>query len=137
MTNENSAPPIPVSNWTLATGTQTGRRVHRAVVVASCDPDNRAAQAALSAEDCDIVFVESPANAYSQVKRILPNLVVVCLEMDDVAAFHVLSMLKLDSATSHIPVITYITMRDAHNVGCDLRCASGLAYRQVTASPMQ
>lgn len=34
MTNENNAPPIPVSNWTLATGTQPGRRLVCIVVAA-------------------------------------------------------------------------------------------------------
>ena len=41
MTNENNALPIPVSNWTLATGTQPGRRFVRIVVVGVRNADDR------------------------------------------------------------------------------------------------
>jgi len=135
MTSEKSAPPIPVSSWTLATGTQPGRRARVAVVVASNDPDDHVVQAAISTEGYDIVFVEPPANAYSQIKRIVPNVVVVCLEMDDVTGFQVLSMLKLDRATSQIPVVTYTTSREARNIGCDSGYANGRASRLVATSP--
>jgi PleD family two-component response regulator len=61
----------------------------------------------LDAGHYDVVFVESPDHAYSQVKRVQPNLVILCLRMDDVPAFRVLSMLKLDADTRGIPVMTY------------------------------
>jgi DNA-binding response OmpR family regulator len=54
----------------------------------------------------DVVLLESNAHAYSQVKRMRPNLVVLCLEMDDAAGFQVLSMLSLDDDTKSIPVLT-------------------------------
>jgi len=55
----------------------------------------------------DIVFVESTDHAYSHIRRIRPDLVILCLRMDDVEGFRVLSMLKLDEATREIPVLTY------------------------------
>jgi len=60
----------------------------------------------LDAGHYDIVFVESTEHAYSQIKRVQPNLVILCVDLDDPAAFHVLSMLKLDQATCHIAILT-------------------------------
>jgi CheY-like chemotaxis protein len=63
-------------------------------------------EATLGGETFDMVFVASNAQAYSQIKREQPNLVVLCLESDHVEGFQVLSMLKLDAATRRIPVVT-------------------------------
>jgi CheY-like chemotaxis protein len=63
----------------------------------------------LEAGNYDVVFVEASAHAYSQIKRVQPDLVILCLEMDDAEALTVLSMLKLDEDTRHIPVVTYTT----------------------------
>jgi CheY-like chemotaxis protein len=38
-----------------------------------------------------------------------PNLVILCVHIDDLDGFQVLSMLKLDEATRDIPVLTYTT----------------------------
>jgi PleD family two-component response regulator len=63
----------------------------------------------LDAGHYDVVFVESTEHAYSQIKRVQPNLVILCVRIQDVDAFQVLSMLKLDSDTREIPVLTYTT----------------------------
>jgi hypothetical protein len=42
MTTENTAPDIRVSNWTLATGTQPGKRAVRKVLIVSKRSDQRA-----------------------------------------------------------------------------------------------
>jgi CheY-like chemotaxis protein len=63
----------------------------------------------LAAGHYDVVFVESSEHAYSQIKRVQPNLVVLCVRIDDADGFQVLSMLKLDHETSGIPVLTYTT----------------------------
>ncbi len=55
----------------------------------------------------DVVFVESTGHAYSQVKRVQPNLVILCVRIDDADGFQVLSMLKLDAETRDIPILTY------------------------------
>ena len=57
----------------------------------------------------DVVFVESSRHAYSQIKRVQPNLVILCVGIDDAEGFTVLSMLKLDHETRKIPVLTYTT----------------------------
>jgi PleD family two-component response regulator len=36
-----------------------------------------------------------------------PQLVILCVHMDDVEGFRVLSMLKLDADTRSIPILTY------------------------------
>ena len=66
----------------------------------------------LDAGKYDVVFVESGAHAYSQIKRVQPNLVILCLRMDDPEGFQVLSMLKLDADTREIPVVTYASDGD-------------------------
>ena len=61
----------------------------------------------LEAGRYDIVFVESSAHAYSQIKRVKPNLVILCVRIDAMETFQVLSMLKLDEETRDIPLLTY------------------------------
>ena len=61
----------------------------------------------LDAGHYDVVFVESSEHAYSQIKRVQPNLVILCVRIDDGDGFQVLSMLKLDDETRGIPVLTY------------------------------
>ena len=63
----------------------------------------------LEAGHYDVVFVESSQHPYSQIKRVQPNLVILCVRIDDAEGFQVLSMLKLDAATRDIPVLTYTT----------------------------
>ena len=61
----------------------------------------------LDAGHYDLVFVESSQHAYSQIKRVQPDLVILCVRMEDGEGLQVLSMLKLDAATCAIPVLTY------------------------------
>jgi CheY-like chemotaxis protein len=63
----------------------------------------------LDAGRYDMVFVESSARAYSRVRHVQPDLVIVCMRMDDTEVFQLLSMLKLDEETRNIPVATYAT----------------------------
>ena len=66
----------------------------------------------LDAGHYDVVFVESSAHAYSQIKRVQPNLVILCVHIDAPESFQVLSMLKLDAETRDIPVLTYTTEQE-------------------------
>ena len=80
------------------------------VVIVNGNPEMlETLETALDAGHYDVVFVESSEHAYSQIKRVQPDLVILCLEMDDAEALTVLSMLKLDEDTRHIPVVTYTT----------------------------
>ena len=53
----------------------------------------------------DIVLADS-TNAYSLVKRVRPDLVLIRLRVDTPEDYHVLSMLKLDPESSPIRVLT-------------------------------
>jgi CheY-like chemotaxis protein len=67
--------------------------------------------------------VESNEHAYSQIKRVQPDLVILCVRIDDMSGFQVLSMLKLDGDTRDIPVMTYTTDyegRDAEEEAADV-----------------
>ena len=64
----------------------------------------------MDATDYDVVFVASMAHAYARIKHVVPDAVIVYLEADDVAACQLLSMLKVDRATSDIPVMTWETV---------------------------
>ena len=64
-------------------------------------------EAVLVAGRYSVVFVESTEHAYTQIKRVRPNLVILCVHIDDAEGFQVLSMLKLDEETRAIPVLTY------------------------------
>ena len=66
-------------------------------------------ETALDAGRYDMVFVESSEHAYSQIKKVLPNLVILCARIEDSEGFQLLTMLKLDPETRQIPVLTYTT----------------------------
>jgi len=66
----------------------------------------------LDAGRYDMVFVESADRAYSQVKKVLPNLVILCTRLDQLDGFQLLTMLKLDPETKTIPVLTYTSEYD-------------------------
>jgi hypothetical protein len=81
----------------------------RTVAVVSRHPDEHVIEAVLGAVDHDVVLVEPTDHAYSHIKNIRPDLVIVCMSNDDVAGCQVLSMLSLDRETAHIPVLTHVT----------------------------
>ena len=66
-------------------------------------------EAVLDAGRYDMVFVESSDHAYSQIKKVLPNLVILCARIEHLEGFQLLTMLKLDADTREIPVLTYTT----------------------------
>jgi CheY-like chemotaxis protein len=57
----------------------------------------------------EMVGVDSNSHAYSDIKKMQPDVVILCLALADVQAFQVLSMLKLDPETRDIPVVTFLT----------------------------
>jgi CheY-like chemotaxis protein len=85
----------------------TGKTASQQVVVVSKQSQlNGLLETVLDAGQYDVVFVESTEHAYSHIKRLTPHLIIVCLDIDELDGFHVLSMLKLDAETRHIPVVT-------------------------------
>ncbi|HEV3216240.1 MAG TPA: response regulator [Vicinamibacterales bacterium] len=91
------------------TMTRTPRAVkstQQVVVVSKQSQLNGLLETVLDAGQYDVVFVESTEHAYSHIKRLSPDLIIVCLDIDDMDGFQVLSMLKLDNETKRIPVVT-------------------------------
>lgn len=78
------------------------------VVVVNGSPDVLGLlEAVLDAGRYDMVFVESSDHAYSQIKKVIPNLVILCARIEHLEGFQLLTMLKLDPDTRDIPVLTY------------------------------
>jgi PleD family two-component response regulator len=97
---------VALSLLTTNTGAWTSE-AQKVVIVNGSAEMLEAIETVLEAGHYDIVFVESNQHAYSQVKRVQPNLVILCVQIDDIDGFQVLSMLKLDESTRDIPVLTY------------------------------
>jgi CheY-like chemotaxis protein len=99
---------------TFSAGSQAVSRSHRNIVAVSgrSQPAELLDALSIDASDCDVIFVESVACGYSRIKQLMPDLVIVFLEIDDVAACQLLSMLKIDGDTSRIPVVTLATRRE-------------------------
>jgi CheY-like chemotaxis protein len=72
-------------------------------------------ESVLDAGRYDMVFVEPGDRAYSQIRRVLPDLVILCTRIEQLDGFQLLSMLKLDPATSEIPVLTYTTEHEGQD----------------------
>ena len=77
----------------------------------SRDPERAELLGALlvAATDYDVIVLESVARGYSRIKQMVPDLVVVLLEADDIDACQLLSMLKMDSELCGIRVVTWQT----------------------------
>lgn len=83
--------------------------VHKVVVVNGNSDVLGMLESVLDAGRYDMVFVESGTRAYSQIRKVLPNLVILCTRIEELDGFQLLTMLKLDPETRHIPVLTYTT----------------------------
>jgi response regulator RpfG family c-di-GMP phosphodiesterase len=122
MTNGLDMLDVRVSNWMLATGTRLGERddasamnhaLRTVVLVSEREPQAQSLDALLIAtSDYDVIVVESIAHSYSCIKRVVPDLVIISSEVDDVATCQLLSMLKVDRGSSGIPVLTSPTFRE-------------------------
>jgi CheY-like chemotaxis protein len=74
-------------------------------------------ESVLDAGRYDMVFVEPGDRAYSQIKKVLPNLVILCTRIERLDGFQILTMLKLDPETCDIPVLTYTTESEGEDFG--------------------
>jgi CheY-like chemotaxis protein len=101
--------PGPINAYDMAARTDT----QRVMIVNGCLGILELIETILRAGRYDVVFVESNEHAYSQIKRLQPNLVILCVRLDHLDGFHVLSMLKLDEETRDIPLLTYATACDS------------------------
>jgi len=148
MTNELDMLDVVVSNGMLATGTWLSERdeggrlavnrpLRTVVLVSGRAPQGQSLDALLSAtSDYDVIFVESIAHSYSCIKRVVPDLIIISAEVDDVATCQLLSMLMADRRASRIPVLTGQTFREQHDLDYDLAELDQDTFRQSVAIPM-
>jgi CheY-like chemotaxis protein len=88
------------------------------VVVVNGSPDVLGVfESVLDAGRYDMVFVEPGERAYSQIKRVSPQLVILCTRIERLDGFQLLTMLKLDPDTCDIPVLTYTTEHEGQDCG--------------------
>jgi PleD family two-component response regulator len=97
---------------TMATIGKTTTTAQKVVIVNGNTQILEVLETILDAGHYDVVFVESTERAYSQIKKVRPNLVILCVQIDDADGLQVLSMLKLDDDTRDIPVLTYTSEGD-------------------------
>lgn len=105
------------------------RRALQTVLVVGDHPRRDELLDALAVETngYDVVEVESIAHAYARIKQMSPDAVIMFFQMEDVVAYQVLSMLKVDAATAQIPVLTYPLPRELRRTEPDVpqRMSSG------------
>lgn len=90
-----------------ATGRRTTSQPQRVVVV-NGNPDLLdMLETVLDAGRYDMTFAEASGHAYSSIRQVQPDLVILCMDLDEASGFQLLSMLKLDPDTRLIPVVTY------------------------------
>jgi len=98
----------------------TATPVQKVVVVNGSTDVIGMLETVLDAGRYDMVFVESGDRAYSQIKRVVPNLVILCTRIEELDGFQLLTMLKLDGDTKDIPVLTYTTEYEGQDFDDDL-----------------
>jgi CheY-like chemotaxis protein len=106
----------------------------RTVAVVSSHPFWHALGTVLDSMDHDIVFVEALSHAYTQIKRVMPDLIVVCLSDGDRAACQVLSMLRLDRETARIPILMCTPSTSDDDTECALETSEEGFSRLVPVS---
>ncbi len=88
---------------------QPGTTMRKVVIVNGSAETLELVEALLDSGRYEITFLSADSSPYAQVRELQPNLVVLCLRIEDTAGFQILSMLKLDEETRRIPVLTYTT----------------------------
>ncbi len=106
-------------------------RAVRTLAVVTRQPRPDLLDAFLDNDDYDVVIVVPLAHAYSHIRRVSPHLVVVCLEIEEMAGFEVLSMLKMDGVTERIPVLTYLMPSDTNHDGGPLETTHCLLQNRL------
>jgi PleD family two-component response regulator len=113
-------PAMMTNSATIESLRRHAARTAQKVVIVNGSPEMLdMLEAVLDAGHYDIVFVESSEHAYSQIKRVQPDLVILCVRIEDADGFLVLSMLKLDADTRAIPVLTYTNDESDEEVDTD------------------
>lgn len=91
------------------TSTQTRRQALRVMIVGGGPAVLPRVEPLLPPGAYDVEFVGLDQEPYGCILDDAPDLLVVCLKIEDAASFQFLSMLQIDTATRRLPVLTYTT----------------------------
>jgi PleD family two-component response regulator len=72
---------------------------------------------ALDGRAYDVEFVAADDEPYATIAALKPDLVVVSLDLEEMAGFQLLTMLRLDPETAAIPVLSYVKDDDVSSLG--------------------
>ena len=72
---------------------------------------------ALDGRAYDIEFVDADDEPYATIAALKPDIVVVSLDLDGMASFQLLTMLRLDPLTASIPVLSYVRDAEVNALG--------------------
>ena len=103
---------MPATETITGTATSTDTRALRQlrVMVVGGGPDVLPrVEPLLPTGAYDVEFIRLDQEPYGCILDDTPDLLVVCLKIEDTASFAFLSMLQFDPATRRLPVLTYTT----------------------------
>ena len=120
--------------------TQSAERIQRIerthplrTVIVVGQPGQQVPESAFDNLDYDIVVLEPLAHAYSQIRRVKPTLIVLCVSLDDVDCFQLLTMLRLDWETAAIPIRMFV---GSHTEAEEEEVASADVNEAFTTMPL-
>ena len=93
----------------MSTTTTDTRRILRVMVVGGGPDVLPRVEPLLPTGVYEVEFVGLDQEPYGCILDDAPDLLVVCLKIEDTASFQFLSMLQFDPATRRLPVLTYTT----------------------------
>jgi CheY-like chemotaxis protein len=89
----------------------------------------------LDAGGYDVVLIDSMHDAYTQIKEVMPHVVILCMQPEEeTIGCQVLSMLNLDRETQHIPVMTHFIAPDQRGAAAAAAEAARFEPRAVLVS---
>jgi CheY-like chemotaxis protein len=84
--------------------------------------------------DYNVIVVESIERAYSRIRRVQPDVVVVFMNIDDVDACHLLSMLHIDRELRGMTIVSCTTGPGAGDTHLVRDFEEGCEAQQLVAS---
>jgi CheY-like chemotaxis protein len=85
----------------------------------------------------DVEFVDMDDEPYGTIVAMKPDLVVVNIDLDELSAFQLLTMLRLDPRTAAIPVLSYVKDGEVSAAGAATVDPSASQLHEETATGVQ
>ncbi len=106
-TDQHAAESVPADRATaFQTGgaVTTGRRLRIVAVSGSALRSELLEALAVRDGYCDDIFVETISGAYWRIREVMPDLVVIFMDIEDASACELMTLLHTDPKLRHIPV---------------------------------